>query len=570
MSAPARDLSPRAAWALLAVAVLVHYGALMPFLRMPVHEFDALHMYLPAARALLEQGPAFFLQERSVYAPPMAFLWPALAGPGGEQVKLANALLSGLTLLLAFRTGTLLHSRAAGALAALLFAANPLMRPYLAAAITEGPYLFACALWLWGLAEWIVGGRRWALAASAAGLALAALTRAPMFYWGVLLLAAAALAAWRLRGTERPPWLLPLAAAYAIALVPPLAFSAKNYALFGFPSFATGGGNALYQGNNPLTGGYDSGYLGLIHDVGAIARDQPHLGIEAERLLGRAARLVLEDHDAAFFVKLHARKLAAFVFVTNAEDDVAWQRSWRIALLVLAAFGFAAIANPWLRGALLGVLLFQVAIHVPVLYVHRYSVGAMDLWLVLAAGVGLAGLGWASWRRRAVAAAAVAGGIVLGLVAFEKAGRPMPDVFAAARTRVWQGGEGRVGDPRAPLEIAVENGSWTLGNHVLVLELARGDGGEGCGRLAVAYRPRGSPAWHEAPLLRLRGDGKVRRYQLGGVPLHLGRDGTLRLALACAAPGSVAVRSAAVYAALGAFDYHDRLRGKPPMYRMER
>ena len=567
-----RDLPAAAAYLLLAAAAAVHSYGLAPYLRASLHEFDAVHMYLPGARELLAQGLAFFLQERSLYAPPLAFVYPALLGATLAQVKLANALLSGVTLLLAFRCGALLHSRSAGVAAAWLFAANPLMRPYLAAPITEGPFLFWCAVWLWGLGEWVARGRRWGLAASAIGVCCAALTRAPLFYWIVVLVVATAWAAWRLRPELRRV-ALPLLVAYAAALAPPAAVSVKNYLVFGFPFFATGGGNALYLGHNPLTRGYDPNYLGLIYDVGAIARDQPHLTLEAERLLRGAARLAIAESSAGELLGLHARKAAAFVFVTNAEDDVVVQRAWRIALLLLAAAGLAAARSRPLRWALGGMLAFQLAIHVPVLYTHRYSVGALDLWLVIAAGAGAAALLAASWKRIAAAALAITAAAGIGALAYERGGRPMPDVFGVARLLVWHAATPGAAAPHRGLEVPVRDAPWfrDFNNHVLVLEVANARAsGRPCERVTVAFRPHGDPDWHAAPPLRVPADGRVRRYQLGGVPLQLHAEGTLRVAPACEWGGVISVQRMAVYAALGAIDYHERLLGKPPMFPLER
>jgi hypothetical protein len=42
-----------------------------------------------------------------------------------------------------------------------------------------------------------------------------------------------------------------------------------------------------------------------------------------------------------------------------------------------------------LRWVLATTIAYLVAVHIPVLYEHRYSVGALDLWLALLAGVGV-------------------------------------------------------------------------------------------------------------------------------------------------------------------------------------
>src|SRR4029078_11781069 len=96
---------------------------------------------LPFAQKLLAQGPAFFLTEPSVEAPPVSYLWPALLRADLSTVKIENAALSCALLLLVFRTASLWHSRAAGVLAAFVFAASPLLKPFLPTAVTEAPVL---------------------------------------------------------------------------------------------------------------------------------------------------------------------------------------------------------------------------------------------------------------------------------------------------------------------------------------------------------------------------------------------------------------------------------------------
>src|SRR6185436_13413686 len=102
------------------------------------------------------------------------------------------------------------------------------------------------------------------------------------------------------------------------------------------------------------------------------------------------ANLILAEASLPALAQMHLQKLAAFVFVTSAESDALLLRAWRTALLPFAALGMFAIRHGALRWALGGVFLVLVALHVPLLYSHRYSVGVMDLWLAIAAGVGVA------------------------------------------------------------------------------------------------------------------------------------------------------------------------------------
>ena len=556
--------------AILGLILAGHYGVLARSLSGPIEEFDAVHLYLPLGRELVAQGWAFFADPRSLQAPPLSFIYPMLYGGSIERIKVGNLLLSGATLLLVFRSGALLHSRAAGLIAALLFASSPLLRPYLVAPHSEAPFLFFSALWFWGFAEWWIN--RWpaALVLSAAGLCAAELTRAPIFYWNIVLVAVLAWLSLRPRSSAPAR---PLLIAYAAALIVPAALALKNLLLFDFPFYATGGGNALYLGNNPLTGGYDPPYLGLGFDVGAIARHQSQLTLEAERLLRGVANVILAEKSFSFLAGMHLQKLAAFVFVTSAEPDAMLLRAWRIALLPVAALGLFAIKHRGLRWALAGVFVVMLAVHVPVLYAHRYSVSAMDVWLVIAAAVGVAAVA----RKPALAAAtvAVAGvGIGLGAWAYEHAGRPMPDVFAVGRLLVWRSAESVRLSNGAPVELRVRDAPWFRwwNNHVLVLDLELHPDSDGreCRALQVSYAPATGPGFSAPVAIKLVRSPNPRRYQVGGAPLDLSSEGTLQLAANCMGGASITITKPAIYAALGAIDYRERLLGETPLLPVER
>ena len=538
--------------ALLAAALAVHFHGLAPFFANPNYDFDAVHVYLPLAKRLLAEGPAFFASEASIQAPPFSYGWPALLGGELLTVKRVNFAMSGVLLLLVARTATLWRSRLAGVLAAFAFAATPLLKPFLPTAVTEPPYLFLVATWIWALSEWRVGGRAAFLPVAGIALGLALLTRASLFYALLLLL----------------PFLIrsrPALYAHLLALAFPLAFIAKNFLVFGYPFFTTGAGNALYLGTSPLFGGYDPWYVNLIYDVGAVTGDQSHLTLKSEALLGGAARILLQELDPLYIAAMYAKKLAAFLFVTNAEgvSDVFWLRTWRVATLILSGVGLAAMRDRWLRWIVAGVIAYQVAAHVPVLYSHRYSVGALDVWLATLSGVGLAAL----WERRRPAAwgaavAAIAAGTAGGAYALRHGGVPEPDVFAAPHVLVWE-----ARDPAAreiELRDAPNFSPWF--NHVLVIDstLQPGSDAAACGALNIAYRHAARADYPPAQQLtrRLEADGRRHVHQVGAqVPLDMSKEGTLRLKMDCPG-GTWTVHRLAVYSARGALALRQQLEGK--------
>jgi len=471
---------------LLGAAVALHLYGLAPFVERGGQDFDAIHVYLPFARRLLAEGPSFLLAEASIQAPPFAYAWPALLGADLTTVRWANVALSCILLLLVYRTATLWHSRTAGFIAAFLFAASPLMKPYLPTALTEPPFLFLTGAWIWGLSEWRVRGRVVYVYTAGVALGLALLTRASLFYALLLFLPFL----WR----SRPAFI-----AHAIALALPLAFIAKNLLVFGFPFYVTGAGNALYLGTSPLFRGYDPGYLGLVYDVGAVTGLPSHLSIQADAMLQAAAKVLLADMDPRELASIYVHKLAAFLFVTNAEENVLELRLWRIATLILAAIGIAGLRDRWFRWLLGAIVAYVVAVHIPVLYNHRYSVGALDLWVILLAGVGVAHL-WERARIREVSAAILVFTVGAAAAATHaRSGRmPEPDVFAASHVLVWQTRESKV-----EMDLTREPAFSDWFNHVLVIDT------DACGWVRIEY-PDGR-RW----LRSMETDSKRHMHQVG-------------------------------------------------------
>jgi hypothetical protein len=502
-------------------ALLALQGFLLyPYLGSTSQDWDAVHVYLPMAQRLLAEGPAYFAQEASIHMPPFAYAWPALLGAKIGTVKAANFLLAGLTLLLIFRTASVLHSEAAGLAAAALFALCPTTRPLLATALSEPPFFLLTAAWIWALAEYFAGGRRRYLAVAAVALGLASLTRGSLFY---LLPSLAAFFAWK---RERPA-----AIAHLAALAFPLAFLVKNLALFSFPFFATGSGNALYLGTHPVTGGYDPIYLGLVFDTGMVTQGPAPLELASERLLAGIARMLLAETPPLQLLQLYAHKLLAFVFVSNAATDgpVALLRGWRIATLILGAIGLVAVRSTLLRWVIGLTLLYQVVVHVPVLYTHRYSVGALDLWLALLAGIGAWDLAERRDAPRIVSTALVmVPALAAGAWAWLLGPEPHVDVFRGRNTLVWeQRGLRGIGRMEVPIPQAPAFHPWA--NFALVIDVA-----SECDSLRLSYKRDTDAGFSPAVTHRLADDGRVHRYQFGAtVPLQLNAAGRLRIESAC-------------------------------------
>ena len=503
----------------LAAILALHYVLLYPYLGKSGQEFDAIQTYLPMAKRLLADGLGYFANEQSIQMPPFAYGWPALFGGELGTVKLVNYAMSGVTLLFVFRTARLLHSEVAGLAAAALFVVCPTTRQFLATALSEGPYFLLTAAWIWSLTEYLTGGRRGFLAVAAVALGLATLTRGSLFY---LLPVLVLLFAWK---RERAA-----AIAHLAALAFPVAFIVKNVVLFSFPFFATGSGNALYLGAHPVTGGYDPLYLGLLFDTGSVTQNPSPLLLESERLMAGIARMTVLDTPPLQLAALYAQKLGAFVFVSNmASDGDLSMRLWRIAGLVLAAVGLAGVGSSMPRWVLGTTVAYLVAVHVPVLYTHRYSVGALDLWLALLAGIGIAEL--AQRRDRTElgwVALAAATGFALGLWTWFGPEARL-EVFRARNALAWEIGNVRgYGRIEIPVPQAPLLHPWS--NFALVVDMA-----SGCDTLRLSYKREGDADFSPAAVHRIQGDSRVHRYQFGATtPLRLNVAGRLRLEAPCA------------------------------------
>jgi hypothetical protein len=432
----------------------------------------------------------------------------------------ANLLLSGATLALVWRTGCLLHSGLAGIAAAALFALCPTTKPFLATALSEPPFFFLVALWFWSLAEFYSSGRRSLLIITAISLGLASITRGSLFYLLPILFIFFAIRRERY-----------VAIAHGAALTIPLLFIAKNLLLFGFAFFATGSGNALYLGNHPVTGGYDPYYLGLVFDTGSITRGPGPLELASERLMAGIARMMIFQADPAWLASLYAHKLAAFVFVSNAaiDGDVLLLRSWRILALILSVAGFRAIASPALRWVIALVLAYQLIVHIPVLYTHRYSVGALDLWLALLAGLGIAALvEHRSGGQIGLYALASVAGLTVGWWMYRYGPEPQLEILKTRNSLVWET-RGVRGVGRLEMTIPPSPLLDPVSNYAIVLDAA-----SGCANVTFSFRREGASEFGRSATHRLDTDGKVHRYQFGVVhPMQLQFPGRLRIETPC-------------------------------------
>jgi hypothetical protein len=541
--------------------------------------FDAVHVYLPMARAVLEQGAAFMQRPESLVTGPIAYLYPALLGAAEALVRGSNAALYCATIALGFMALRLAHSWQAGLAAALLLAVSPTLRPFVADVLTEPPFFFLTALWIVAVACVASGRSRAWIAVGALALGLAALTRPAIMYFAPLMIAIhgvrmlRAPAATPGKAIESRLALLHLGALGLIA-----AWILRNALTFGFPAIATGAGAALYFGVNPAVDGFDPAYYGLNYDSGLAQDSSSHLSLHADRRLRAIALVELRDTPLAVLLEMAARKAAAFLFVTSAEssgEPLAVLRAWRIALVVLAFLPFFARrpgppAFAAVTLALGALVVYMVGVHLPVVYHHRYSVGAIDVPLTLLAAMGLVEMA-RSARRAAATLAAMTLALGIGLHDAAQAGPYSPHPERIPNEVMWLGDVGSrfpIGPGRAPIDIAVTKDPrtpvWDLS--MLQLDLALRDvaRGGGCRALTLRFKPAGAAGFAEGQRVRVLLPAETsspapRRLTLGStVPLALDREGTLRLEFECASPATAEIGTMAVIAPRREVFYRDR------------
>lgn len=388
---------------------------------------DALHRYFPYARRFIDEGWGFLLSPDSFHVAPLGYLWPALFNNNLLTIRWVNASLFVICLILLWRICQQLGGTRAAVVATGLMVAHPQLYTLFPVELTEPLFFTGALLWVYGLvgiAE--QSGRRWRYISMAAfGLAITLLSRPVLQVTSLfLLLLTAAIGLWPSK-VERRESLMPVqqasrAAALSIALafVPAAAIAIKNGLLFGVWGITTGSGAALLLGVHPLSLGAEPAYVGLGYDVSSLSlmvpgTDGDHLHPAADRKLALVAmdfiRSMTPTEAAAFF----ARKLWWWMF--HHPEHGSTLRAWRV-FAWLALFVSAVISvSTWsqqrattsvmrplsarngvlvLLSIVLASLLAQLQL---VLYNSRYSTGALEPWLLILTGVGLASI-ISPWR----------------------------------------------------------------------------------------------------------------------------------------------------------------------------
>jgi 4-amino-4-deoxy-L-arabinose transferase-like glycosyltransferase len=559
-----------AAWPVIAVfliAVAYFYGQYLigESMRSPF-DFDAKAYYIPYAKRLLNEGFSFLFTEDAIHIPPFSFIFPALFGADLGIQKSVSIVLSTLNILILFRTGQLLHSRLAGIAAVIFYASSPSFKPFLSTGSVEPLFIFLMASWFWLLAEAWASQRRSLFLVAGAMFGLAALTRATVIYVLPIVILASFWMRYRTvssAGAERANW-TNLAWAHVLALAMILPFLIKNIVMFDLPSISTGAGIALYLGNHPLTFGMDSGYFRTNFDNGIVPPPGlSHLALVADRALAAVGKYMLLSQSPSFLLEMYAQKLFAFFFVGNREwvAPVATLRSWRIFFIAFSIPAVWALRARPIIWILCGLLVFQVAAHLPVVYSHRYSVGVLETSLVLFAGIGVAMFvhekRWFSLAGMAILATMLS---YVGAIYARDAHRLKANIYGVPHEVIYSAkgaglpvvnfvGAIRLGDGefestetsvKIDIDLITVRNIRSHGNEMIAIEgsINADSQSPSCEAVNYYFRKQGETVFSEGNVWQdiWPANGKSALYVLGSeAPLEIYEPGTLRLQFTCGA-----------------------------------
>ena len=395
---------------------------------------------------------------------------------------------------------------------------------------------------------------------------LAALTRATVIYVLPIVILAAFWMRYRSVPSsdgERANW-ANLGWGHVLALAMILPVLVKNMVMFDLPSISTGAGIALYLGNHPLTFGMDSGYFRTNFDNAIVAPPgMSHLSLGADRALAAVGKHMLLSQSPSFILEMYSQKLFAFFFVGNREwiAPVATLRSWRIFLIAFSISALWGLRTKPIIWLLCGLLAFQVVAHLPVVYSHRYSVGVLEMSLVLFAGIGVAML---IHERRWLSLAGVT--ILVTALSYIGAGyardahRLKANIYGVPHEVVYSTkslglpvanlvGALRLGDGefestspivRIDIDLRSVQNIHRQANEMIVVEgsISVDSPAQRCDTVNYYFRKQSEVDFNESKVWQdiWPANGKTALYVLGGnAPLEIYEPGTLRLEFTCRA-----------------------------------
>lgn len=381
-------------------------------------QFDTLNTYLPLAEAFKADPLATLASEKAITVAPGSYIYMSLLGADIDSVSRFNIALACVSVIIIFDLVRRISNVQSGICAAALYALSPLMNEVRVPVLSEPPYLFFMLAWLWGMVMiYQYPYKKILPVLTGLALLISILTRPLFFYWIPAVIVLCTGLYYILRDRNLQQFIKMILIAHLIAAVGAAIFILQNHRQHGVAMISTGSATALYFGTNPVTHGYEPPYVGLIHDEWMVTdRVHSHLTPHNEARIKFAALEAISDSGLGKLAQLSVKKLGANLFFSKAhlENNVLNERALRIVLITLALVGtFIYRRNPAVILLFL-VTSYSVAILIPAMYNQRYSIGSMELPLIILAGIGLGGLINSHIRYSVVAVVLMLTGITIG------------------------------------------------------------------------------------------------------------------------------------------------------------
>lgn len=304
--------------------------------------------------------------------------------------------------------------------------------------------------------------------------------------------------------------------------------------------------------------------------MGAVLRGMDYRSIAGDRLLTEVAKQIYSSGPLGDLLEFFLVKTTTFIFTTKAAAPDAWLtlRSWRIGEVIFFVIGVTQLRQVWLRYILLAIVLYQLVVHQLLLNTPRYSIGDLDLWLIIGGAVGLA---WfiipsahsfiqsqhffsRTWGVRLSVFVLTLVAILGGEWYRKNSGYFAPNLDAVPSRLVWQMKDDALGSVSETNFIKLGNARYRLiegqgefyipvrqlnslqsyGNTVVTLELGVSKGKSCLGN--INYRPisAANNEYGHGITFLLSDDGDIHRYHFGGtIGLGLTQQGDIRLNIIC-------------------------------------
>ncbi|MGD9858618.1 MAG: ArnT family glycosyltransferase [Marinobacterium sp.] len=355
---------------------------------------DTSTTYLPLAELFIQDPLAALRSEKAITVAPGSYIYMALFGAEKGNVLIANMILAVISVFIIFDTVRRLFNKKSALLAAFFYAVSPTITEVIVPALSEPPYIFFTLVWLWSLSLiYTYPDKKWPVVLSGVSLFLSIITRGIFFYWTIAALCICAAMYFLAKRADVKKFAVRVAFSHVITAVGLSAVVVHNDYFFNTPMIATGSGAALYFGNDVVTHGYEPQYVGLLHQEWMIIDGKKsHLAPENDARLKYAALERVKDTPLKELAIFYINKLGVNLFFSkeHLNDYIINKRTLRISLIILALYGcFILFHNPVVVMYFF-ITAYAVAVLIPVMYNQRYSIGNIDLLLVIMAGMGTA------------------------------------------------------------------------------------------------------------------------------------------------------------------------------------